>query len=249
MLTHWVFDPSILHPPAWQKAANLQPWAQWEVLCWQQSTPALIILSCLQIKWRVNTSTSQLTFQPSMSKALPCLAFFFPLVLFVSLGFGIIVVRYVDIIPRSKAKAHACLHHAYDKKTGKWQETRPVVPIWMRSWTPTWLGMQQGWWRWQVWDAGSWQDCPFVKWQAVTNLFYFHTERNQCLLVNVQGAQENHIHPFWCKFQLEFITTHVQWRSWRSASAQNQQNGQIVIKGFCLMKNMIWAEWEHFRFS
>jgi hypothetical protein len=58
-----------------------------------------------------------------------------------------------------------------------------------------------GWWRWQVWDASSWHDCSLIKWQAVTNLSFFHTEWSQSLLVNVQGAQENHIHPTWCKIQ------------------------------------------------
>ncbi len=53
MFTRGVFETSILswlrHPPAWRKVANFQPWAQWEVLCRQQNTPALNILSDLQI--------------------------------------------------------------------------------------------------------------------------------------------------------------------------------------------------------
>jgi hypothetical protein len=71
----------------------------------------------------------------------------------------------------------------------------------------------------------------------MTNLSYFHTEQNQSLLVNVQGASENHIHPTRCKIQKEFIATHARWRGWCSASAQNRQNGKIVIKVFCLIEN------------
>ena len=89
----------------------------------------------MRSKLSINLFTFNICFDHSLSKAPPLFALQglpdSPFFLWV--GFGSIVDGYEVIIPLSNAKAHECLHQAYDKYTGQWHETRPPFPIATRA--------------------------------------------------------------------------------------------------------------------